>query len=63
MSIWSDASKEDRRKIRKEMLVQADKALASLYPIAAQRHAAARVLVDRAIKKELEDGKVIVGNA
>lgn len=63
MTDWLTWSKEDRQKIRKEMLRQADKALASLYPVAAQRHTAARVMVDRAIKKEIENGKVVTGNA
>ncbi len=63
MSVWSQASKEDRQKIRKAMLVQADAALKTLYPVATQRHAAARVMVDRAIAKENASEHNVIGNA
>jgi len=52
MSIWASANKSDRRKIKAQMLVHANNALRGLYPVAAQRHAAARVLVDQALAKE-----------
>jgi hypothetical protein len=52
MSVYMEASKDDRQKIRKAMLVEADKLLKPLYPVTAQRHAAARVMVDRALEYE-----------
>jgi len=63
VSVYASASKEDRQKIRKAMLVQVDKMLKGLYPVAAQRHAAARVMVDRALAKESLSGQTHVGNA
>jgi len=63
VSVWLSANKEDRQKIRKAMLVQADESLKVIYPVAAQRHAAARVMVDRAIAKENASEQPVIGNA
>lgn len=52
MSVYLETSKSDQRKIRKEMLVQAELMLAGLYPSKAQRSAAARKMVDKALAKE-----------
>lgn len=52
MSIFTQASKSDRLKIRREMLREAERLLAGIYPSKAQRKAAARRMVDAAIAKE-----------
>jgi hypothetical protein len=61
MSVFLDASKEDQQKIRKAMLVQADESLKRLYVDANQRHAAARVMVDRALAQERRSTHVDTG--
>jgi hypothetical protein len=64
LSVYVQASKVERQQIRKAMLVQADDMLKGIYTVAAQRHAAARVMVDRALAKEREKNEQpIVGNA
>lgn len=52
MTLWATASKVDRQAIRKDMLREADEMLKPLYFDSGQRHAAARVMVDRALAKE-----------
>jgi len=52
MSEYSQASKEDRLKIRREMLKQAEGILAGLYASKAQLKFAARQFVDRALARE-----------
>jgi hypothetical protein len=48
--VWAQMSREDRRKVRREMLKQAEKMISG--GNAAQRKAMARQLVDAAISQE-----------
>jgi hypothetical protein len=49
---WTTMSKINRQKIRKEMLVQAEKLLAGPHQSKAQLRAAARTMVDKALAHE-----------
>ena len=52
MSLYANASKFGKYLIRKEMLVQAEKALDGLYASKAKQRVAARIMVDTALAKE-----------
>lgn len=52
MSFYMEGDKQIKQAIRKEMLREADEMLKPLYLDTGQRHAAARVMVDRALAKE-----------
>lgn len=52
MSVYSQASKADRNKIRRQMIAQAEHLLVDSYPSRAQLKAVARSIVDQALAKE-----------
>lgn len=51
-TVYARGSKADRRKIRVEMIAQAEIILRPLYPSKAQLRAAAKTMVDGALAKE-----------
>jgi hypothetical protein len=63
MSVYAEASKAERKRIRKTMLELTSSALEESHPDAAQRRAIARSIVDEALANEMRTANEPAGVA